>query len=100
MTDPAALAPSDPHRPTRPGRINHLDHHTAVTSSDDSAAGTALDRNAGLLLEHQARGSLRDRDQVEAGEVEEEIASVAAIERVRAYATMVKHCRGPWCEQR
>ena len=100
VTDPAALAPSDPHRPTRPGRINHLDHHTAVTSSDDSAAGTALDRNAGLHLEHQARGSLRDRDQVEAGEVEEEIASVAAIERVRAYATMVKHCRGPWCEQR
>ena len=52
-------------------------------------------RIAGLHLEHQARWSLRHREQMEAGEAEEEIASVAAIERVRAYTTMVGHRRGP-----
>src|SRR5699024_8827074 len=98
--DPAALAPPDPHGPAGPGRIDHLNHHTAVTSRDDSAAGATGDRTAGLHLEQQARWSLRHRDQVEAGEVNEKIASVAAIERVRAYATRVRHRRGPWCEQR
>ncbi|CAM4110766.1 hypothetical protein HEMA109418_09415 [Helcobacillus massiliensis] len=94
-TDPATLAPPNPHRPTRPRSIDHLDHHPAVTGGDDPAAGAAHDRIAGLHLKHQARRSLRDRDQVEAGEVEENIASVAAIERVRAYAPMVGHRRDP-----
>ncbi|MBZ6374256.1 MAG: hypothetical protein LBE67_04390 [Kocuria palustris] len=66
-----------------------------MTGPDDSAAGAARDRIAGLHLEHQARWSLRHRDQVEAWEVEENIAPVAAIERVRAYTTMVGHRRGP-----
>ena len=93
--DPAALAPPDPHRPAGTGRIDHLDHHTAVTSRDDSTAGAARDRIAGLRFERQARWSLRHRDQVEAWEVEENIASVAAIGRVRADATRVGHRRGP-----
>ena len=68
---------------------------STTTGRDDSAAGAARDRIAGLHLEHQARWSLRHRDQVEAWEVEENIASVAAIERVSAWATVVGHRRGP-----
>lgn len=82
VADPAALAPPDPHRSAGPGRIDHLDHHPTVTSRDDSTAGATRDRITGLHLEDQARWSLRHRDQVEAGEVEQNIAPVAAAERV------------------
>src|SRR5699024_4301225 len=102
--DPAALAPPNPHRSASPWRVDHLDHHSAVTSRNDTATRATGHRVAGLHLERQATSPvLRDREQMEAGEVEEKIASVAsvaAVKRVRAYATMVGHRRGPWCEQR
>lgn len=98
--DPAALAPPDPYRPARPGRIDHRGHDPAMTCGDYPAAGAAGDWLARLNLEHQASAALQYRGQMEAGEVEEEIATAAAVERVRAGARRVVHRRGPWCEQR
>ena len=80
-------------------RIDHLDRDPAVTSSDDAAARTSGHRVKGFDLEDQARARPRDGHQVEAVEVQEKVASIAAIERVRAYATMLEHRRGAWCEQ-
>ena len=68
---------------------------STMTGRDDSAAGAARDRIAGLHLEHQPGPGLRDGHQMKAREVQEKVASVAAIERVRACATMVGHRRGP-----
>src|SRR5699024_7467059 len=95
VADPAALAPPDPHWTARPGRIDYLDHHSAVTRGDDSATRASGHWIAGLDLEHQARTALHHRGQMEAGEIEEKIATVAAAERVRAGARRVGHCRGP-----
>lgn len=93
--DPVALAPPDQDRPTRPGTVGRLDHDPAMTSGDGTAAAAAGHRVTGLDLEEKARSSLRDRNQAEAGEVEKKLAAVAAIKRVRAYATTVAHRRGP-----
>ena len=46
--DPATFAPPAPHRPTRPGRVDHRGHHPAVTCSDESTARTSGDGFAGL----------------------------------------------------
>ena len=94
-TDPAALAPPDPHRPARPGRIDHFDHHSAVTCGDDTATGASGYWITGLHLEQQPSPGLRDGHQMKAREVQEKVASLAAIERVRAYATIVGYRRGP-----
>ena len=51
--------------------IDQLDHHTAVTSRNDTATRATGHRIAGLHLERQATSPvLRDREQMEAGEVE------------------------------
>ncbi|MFD4009234.1 hypothetical protein ACFWQK_16160, partial [Brachybacterium paraconglomeratum] len=92
--------------------LNGAEHHdhapdkvapngtTTGAQHAEYSAGATVDRVIALHCEHQARWSLRHRDQVEAGVIEENIASVAAIERVKAYATRVSHRRGPWYEQR
>lgn len=98
--DPAAFAPPDPHRPACPGRVDHRGHDPAMPCGDDSTAGASGDGIAGLHLEYQARGVFQYCGQMEVGEVEEEIASAAAVERVGAGARRVGHRRGPWCEQR
>ena len=98
--DPAALAPPDPHGPVRPRSVDHRGHDPAVTSGDRTASRAARDRIAGLDLEKEPGPGAVHRDQVQSREAEEEVASVAAIERDRAGARRVQHCRGPWCEQR
>lgn len=56
--------------------------------------GIARHGVAGLNHEQQpSTPVLRDRQQIQAREVEEEIASVASSERVRAYTTIVEHRR-------
>lgn len=86
--------------PARPGCIDHRGHDPVVTCGDDSTARAAGDGLAGLNLEYQAPGALQYCRQMETGEVEEEIASAAVVERVGAGARRVVHRRGPWCEQR
>ena len=80
QTDPATLAPPNPHRTTRPRSIDHLDHHPAMTGGDDPAAGASGHWIAGLHLEHQPGPGLRDCHQMKAREVQENVASLAAIE--------------------
>lgn len=95
QTDPATLAPPDPDRPTRPRSIDHLDHHPAVTGGDDPAARASGHWIAGLHLEHQPGPRLRNCHQMKAREVQEKVASAAAIEHVRTGTRRVGHRRGP-----
>ena len=73
---------------------------STMTGRDDAATGQPLTGSQDSTSSTRPDKSLRHRDQVEAGKVEQKIASVATMERVRAWSTMVGHRRRHWYEQR
>ena len=93
--DPAVFAPSQAGR-TPSGRSIDQGHSDAsVAGRDDAATGATGQRVAGLDVEDDALVGGIDVGQVQSGEAEEDIAATATVQRCRAGARRMGHCRGP-----
>ena len=88
---PSALIPPDPRRDPGPGRVDHLHHHTPMTLSDHPTTRAPRQLVARLNIEHQSIWGANRTHQMEALQVDEQIAPITTIKRHRAAAGRVRH---------
>ena len=85
------IVPSDPHGDPRPGRVDHLHHHTTVALSDHPTTRAPNQLVARLNIEHQSIWGASYAHQMETLQTNEQITPITTIKRHRAAAGRVRH---------
>ena len=88
---PTSFMPPDPHRDPGPRRVDHLHHHTPVSSSNHPTTRAANQLVARLNIEHQSIWGANRTHQMEALQTDQQITPITTIKRHRAAAGRVRH---------
>ena len=88
---PSALKPPEPSRDPGSGRVDHLHHHAPVALCDHPTIWAANQLVARLNIEHQSIWGASHTHQMEALQVDEQIAPITTIKQHRAAAGRVRH---------